>query len=622
MDIPNAALAPIIAAVVECCFALFVLGLSRAPGWGRNRLFAALALTSAAYSACNLLRTLPFPTADDIDLLVKLNFPLGAMHNALWLWYTYGGEEGQWRRMPLWTRWLAVAVVVLPTAAAWSGLATVYGQQQTISVTSLELRYTLAKLTPLGNVMMLFSALRREPGAALQVTGFAFLTLCGLAEGMVAAGVFSGPMLADIGFIGIMIPVLMTTVRRIIEDARRLEGAAARLTDDVAVAIEARDRAQVALVEAERQAALGRLAAGVGHEINNPLTYLRLNLERVQRWAAQQSVPADVADGLTAIDDGAARITRIVRDLRDTIRPPIAESPLVSVDHLVASARRIAAHHLARVDQVEVTTLSDAWVRGDEARLVQVVVNLFGNAAQAIAERDVPGPSRIAVVVESTRDSIAIRVRDTGVGMSPAQLQRITEPFSTTRATRGGTGLGLFLSRQIIEQHHGRLEVESTLHVGTTVTIALPRATPTDEIPASVPRTADVLAPSTRLRVWLVDDDHRVLESLARALDRVADVVTMADGRRVLARLAAGETPDVLVCDLMMPEVDGIEVADAVAAVDRSLLARSVFLTGGATTPRAANFVSRSDVRVLYKPVTGRELVEAVLSVHEVGVPT
>jgi signal transduction histidine kinase/ActR/RegA family two-component response regulator len=637
MTIPAAAVIPIIATVLELCLGLVALGLSAAPGWRRTRIMALLAFTCASFGAVNIVTTLPSVSAETIGLLPRVAMPMGMLHAACWLWYAFAESSGEWSTTPSWVRRVSVVAVAIGVIVPWAGLADVPGELVVVRVPELNLQYSSARLTSVGQAVLatmflllvpsmlrfVRGARRGEPGALSHVIGFAVFSACGATEALAANGVYRGPHLADVGFVAVIVPVAISAIRRVVTDAARLEASTTQLTGEVAIVTQARDRAEIALLEAERQAALGRLAAGVGHEINNPLTYVRLQLEQLQQWASESMVPPQVTDSLLAIDDGAVRISRIVSDLRDSARATTPRRVPVAVDALLTSAQRIAAHHLARAEQVSIARAPRLAVEGDETRLVQVLVNLLSNAAQAIAERESAGASSIRVELEARAGEVMIRVIDTGVGMDAAQLRRVAEPFATTRSARGGMGLGLFLTRQIIEQHGGTLGVTSSPGAGTTVTVALPRARDLEALVVSRPSAPLSMEErhGDRLRVWLVDDDVRVLESMSRALAAIADVETISSGVEVMARLASEPEPDVLVCDLMMPDVDGIDVAAAVEVVSASLRSRTVFLTGGATTPRALAFVGRPDVRTIYKPVTGRELVQVVLSAAEAGVP-
>jgi CheY-like chemotaxis protein len=251
-------------------------------------------------------------------------------------------------------------------------------------------------------------------------------------------------------------------------------------------------------------------------------------------------------------------------------------------------------------------------VAAAESALVQVIGNLLVNAGHAVAER---GSGLGSIVVRTTTipsGEVAIEVRDDGVGLSPDDLRRIGEPCFTTRARAGGLGLGLFVSRGILTAHGGRLETESQLGAGTTVRVVLPSLLTPPVAPAA--RASPPTAPSTRRRLLLVDDDPAVLRSLDRALRRNWEVVSVASGSAALDAVRA--TPfDVVVCDLMMPGMSGMEVADVLRRSHPELFARTLFLTGGAVDEKAARFLERSDIRHELKPVRLDALERALASV-------
>jgi signal transduction histidine kinase/CheY-like chemotaxis protein len=635
---PAAAILPLIAAVLQLGMAVLMLGVSRAPGWGHARVFGLLALTCAGYSTMNLASAASAPPFWLVDWALRVNFVLGALHFALWLRFAYGGAGAEWRAMPRWARVWAVGLPAVTTVVVLSGWHVVPHSIPVLRVPALGLVYHNPEVTAVGDAVMalmiltivpvarvfIHRARAGEPGARPQLVGFAIFFACAIEEAVVAAGLLQAPFLADVGFLAAVVPVAAATVRRVVDDARRLADASARLAGEVRSATAERDAAQSALVEAERHAVLGRLAAGVGHEINNPLTYLRLHLEEVRAWAAAHEAPPAVVESLAAVDDGAERIRRIVRDLRDTVRVAPAPAEPIALDSVLARARAIAGHHLAPVREVRLSVPPGVHVRADEGRLVQAFVNLLSNAAQAVLEHPSPERSVVSIEVTMVGDQAQVAITDSGVGMDGAQLSRLAEPFATTRAARGGTGLGLFVTRQIVDQHGGQLLVRSVPGAGTTVEVRLPLAAPgegrpgggTAEPGAGAPAlTGEPPSAGHRWRVLVVDDDPRVTTSLARVLGHVAQVEVASGGRAALAAIEGGWTPDVIVCDLMMPDLSGMAVAEWLEARDAALRRRTLFLTGGTTSADAAAFAERPDVRVLYKPVTAEELRRAVAEV-------
>ncbi len=218
------------------------------------------------------------------------------------------------------------------------------------------------------------------------------------------------------------------------------------------------------LARADRLASLGQLAAGVAHEINNPLTYLQTNLELLE----EQPMSADARASLEEAIEGTGRIKLIVRDLKDFSRFDDELNPVV-LDSVVRASLRIAGGELKRV-MIRTEFGACPVVQANETRLGQVMVNLLVNAAQA-------GAKEISVTLGTDSGGNAmVAVRDSGQGIPAEILKRVREPFFTTKPAGLGTGLGLSVCDQLVRQLGGVMNIESTLGVGTTVTLVLPPA--------------------------------------------------------------------------------------------------------------------------------------------------
>lgn len=424
---------------------------------------------------------------------------------------------------------------------------------------------------------------------------------------------------------------------------------AARMVVTVLTDLSERKKAedlQARLLHADRLVSIGQLAAGVAHEVNNPAAYVMANTEMSRRYFADLSgrqrdlraVLAEEVDEATlsriaerisldamgeVFDDleemasenreGVDRIRSIVRDLRNFGRldqDEVGEVDLHEVVGIAANMVHPEIRHRARL----VKALEDVpLIVGDRGKLAQVVVNLLVNAAHAIPEGEAEA-NRITVAVRRIDDVIEVAVEDTGAGIPPEDLPRIFEPFFTTKPRDRGTGLGLPLCRDIAALHGGTIEVESTLGKGSRFVVRLP--THTGLRPAgAVPEASPGPARERRLRILLIDDEAAIRSAFRRLLSPPHEVVEAADGRAALARLEADAGFDLILCDLIMPDVDGPAVHEAVAERWPELIERLVVCTGGAFTERSAAFLERVPVRVLEKPVTPVALLELVRSV-------
>ncbi|HET8733017.1 MAG TPA: ATP-binding protein, partial [Anaeromyxobacteraceae bacterium] len=313
---------------------------------------------------------------------------------------------------------------------------------------------------------------------------------------------------------------------------------------------------------AERMASVGTLAAGVAHEVNNPLTYVLSNvgfaLEQLQAtkpaWAALPgcSPLREASQALREALGGADRVRHIMRELKTFSRVDGGRPGPVDLNGVVEACLRMTATATAARARV-VRSLGDVpRVLASEARLGQVVLNLVTNAAQAIPEGQ-PAAHEIAVSTAAAADGrVELTVRDTGAGIPPEVLPRIFDPFFTTKPLGEGTGLGLSICHGIVRGLGGEIRVEPAPGCGTTFRVLLPAA------PAAAAREAPApgpAAPPARRRVLVVDDDPLVARAVARLAKAAGDVEVTVRPGEVAERVAAGERWDVVLCDLMMPEV-------------------------------------------------------------------
>lgn len=367
------------------------------------------------------------------------------------------------------------------------------------------------------------------------------------------------------------------------------------------------------LVEASRLAAIGQLAAGVGHEINNPLTYVSGNIEHAQALLRNRDgLDTQVAELNAVLSDalsGARRVARIVSDLGTYARRPDAVIGVVSVQRAVDEAIKMAKHQLEHRARLSVEQGEPVSVRIDETHLTQVVLNLLINAAQAVC----PGQAadnHITVTIDSLEnDEVTIAIRDTGEGIAADVLPRVFDPFFTTKPVGEGTGLGLPVCRNIAEQYGGTLTVQSTPTVGTTVTLTLP----IDHTEPSVAPKALALAHApSKARILAVDDEPIMRKLLTRSLAANGhDVHAVSSGRQALEALAKA-TYDVILCDVMMPELTGIDVHHALQRQASPAAGRLIFLTGGVFSPDLARELDAVDAPVIAKPWTHAELEQAI----------
>ncbi|HTJ43646.1 MAG TPA: PAS domain S-box protein [Kofleriaceae bacterium] len=355
------------------------------------------------------------------------------------------------------------------------------------------------------------------------------------------------------------------------------------------------------LALADRMSSVGTLAGGVAHEINNPLSYVIGNLTLLDE-ALRAAGNGELGQLATEALDGLDRIRRIVRDLKtfsradDDVRGPLRVPRVIDLAVAVASNE---IRHRARL----VRELDDVPpVIGNEARLGQVLVNLLMNAAQAIPEGDADH-HEIKIVCRASGDRVVIEVHDTGSGIDDSIRARIFEPFFTTKPVGTGTGLGLAASHGIVTAMGGEISALPGAGRGSIFRVSLPAA-PAARAPETIPpQVAPASGVVRRGKILIADDEPIVTRTLARFLSREHDVAIAKNGREALDAVTRSSF-DVILCDLMMPEMTGMDVHAALVERDPSLAERMIFMTGGAFTARARDFLDRVPNPRLEKPFT------------------
>ncbi len=366
--------------------------------------------------------------------------------------------------------------------------------------------------------------------------------------------------------------------------------------------------AQEQLMISDRMASIGMLAAGVAHEINNPLAAVIANLDLAiaeladfQESAALEEVNEMLDDARTAAD----RVKHIVRDLKIFSRHEETKDSAVDVHQMLDSTLRMAWNEIKhRARLVKEYGDSIPPVRGSESRLGQVFLNLIVNAAQAIPEGNT-SKHQIRISTRVDGPKVVIDIADSGTGMSVDTVRHLFTPFFTTKAQGVGTGLGLSISHRIVTDIGGELRIDSELGRGTTVHVILPIVVTADV--EAAPTVVAVNA-TRRARVMVVDDEVIITATIRRLLSRDHEVVTATRAIEGLHRIQSGERFDLILCDLMMPQMTGMELHDRIAEIDGDQASRMVFLTGGAFTPTARQFLDRVPNQRIEKPFDAQHL--------------
>jgi PAS domain S-box-containing protein len=366
-------------------------------------------------------------------------------------------------------------------------------------------------------------------------------------------------------------------------------------------------QAETQLILSDRMASLGTLAAGVAHELNNPLAAVIMNLELVAQDVAklkgERSLPAELEEMLQDAREGAERLRGIVRDLRLFSREDGEERGAVQVESVLDSTLRLAAPQIRQRARLIKCYGGVPEVHGNQGRLGQVFLNLIVNAAQAIPEGR-PNENEIRLTTE--RDAagrILVSVADTGSGIPIDVQRRMFTPFFTTKPADIGTGLGLCICQRIVSVLGGEIWFESLEGRGTVFRVALLPVMPTSLTIPAAPR---------RARVLIVDDEPATTRAVKRLLARHHDVSAVHSVSAALATFAAGQRFDVVLCDVMMPQLTGIDLYLSLTRIDPDQARRVVFLTGSPVTPTTNSILTCLPNPILKKPLDAASLAATI----------
>ena len=395
------------------------------------------------------------------------------------------------------------------------------------------------------------------------------------------------------------------SISSIVDDDGEIVGAVIVFRD-----VSERRKLEQRLAQTERLASIGMMVAGVGHEINNPLSYVIANVafsvEELTKvldelrafgqgsadWPTVQWTIERLDSIALALRDasvGNEKMRTLVDDLRPFSRSDTASTEIFDLPDVIESAIKMTAstiRHHARLRKEYGTT---PFVEGRPGQLTQVLTNLIVNAAQAIGEgRAELNEIRIRTTVDACGRAI-IEVQDSGPGIPADILPRIFDAFFTTKPVGDGTGLGLAICHNVIASWGGEITVESAVGKGSTFRVALPAARASGIHKKVTERPSQ---PPSRLgKVLVVDDERAIGEAIARMLGSEHDVVVETDASRALVRIARGELYDVIFCDLMMPNLSGMDFHQSLLSSSPETARRIVFMTGGAFSERSRAFL-------------------------------
>jgi signal transduction histidine kinase len=496
-----AAFIAILGACMGLAVASFGIALSSAPGWRSYRDFHLLALACGIYGACESVATL------DVSLGWRqacLGVSLVAVGGVVAAWLLIALRNFPSPLMRIFARVIAPFLLVASVLALWPGML-ISDSVRKRSVAWIGITYHDVLPTPLGTAVLVFFGValvalmlqilflgRGTTAEAVTCRLLMVLTIAGFVfDNVVYLGWVDGPYVAVLALGGATLFIGALTVRRFRANAQALEDLTRQLERRVEQRTAELHRSNEALARAEKLAALGTLAAGVAHEINNPAASVISNLGYLTGHLERGELPKDAAQCLEESSSAMDRIQRIVRQLLDAGRAAGSKQALreaVDVSKAVASTLALARASLPPTAKVVVEVPPHLHVRGATQLLEQILTNLIVNAGQAIVAGK--GQGTITVRGAEVEGQVLLEVQDDGCGMDEATRKRIFEPFFTTKPVGKGTGLGLAVTAGLVTSMGGTLNVKSAVDQGTTMSLRLPLAVAGDTPSGGTPALA------------------------------------------------------------------------------------------------------------------------------------
>jgi signal transduction histidine kinase len=371
--------------------------------------------------------------------------------------------------------------------------------------------------------------------------------------------------------------------------------------------------------QTDRLTSLGRMAAGIAHEVNNPLTYIYASLaladtalvgvrRKGSLTGADSSKVDEAVDSLHRALEGVDRIRAIMNGVRLLIQAPDERRGLIDIRDVIESSLAIVDHEAKQKARVAKILDEVPIVSGNAGQLCQLIVNLVANALDSMTIGDA-NEHCLTIRTGSSDGEAVIEVEDTGVGMSEDVRGRIFEPFFTTKPPGVGTGLGLSICHGIARNHGGSIEVESDPGRGSCFRVRLPGAhAPEASKPAAVrpgPR---------RTRLLVVEDDVRVADALGQVLERNYETTVVHAGEAALEFLEkpGNPKPDIILCDMFLGSMTGQDIYERLRRTQAPVADRMIFMTGAAFTDRARRFFDEIPNPCLEKPFQPADFEKAI----------
>jgi len=399
---------------------------------------------------------------------------------------------------------------------------------------------------------------------------------------------------------------------------KELESYSADLEKQVRMRTHELEAAQGQLVQAEKMSAVGLLVSGVAHELNNPLA----GVVGYSQLLLKEDAGEKVRRGLEKINKEAERCKKIVQNLQTFARKHTPQKEYIGINGILESTLELRSYQL-RVDDITVELDLEPDLpktMADFHQLQQVFVNIMVNAHQAMVERGRGG--RLRIRSRAVDGFLRIEIRDSGPGISEENLSKIFDPFFTTKEIGQGTGLGLSICYGIIQEHHGRIQVRNAAEGGAVFTIEIPVTGAADGTPAiDLPAVGERVVVTASVRnILVVDDEATIIDILYQVLRSDGHRVdTALNGKAALKKLEK-EHYDLIISDLKMPGMSGIELYEKIRSFDEPLAQKIIFATGDVVSDETKTFLERSGNFYLQKPFELDAIRSAVMAALDSGV--
>jgi two-component system NtrC family sensor kinase len=365
------------------------------------------------------------------------------------------------------------------------------------------------------------------------------------------------------------------------------------------------------LLQAEKMAALGQTISGVAHELNNPLATI---LSWAERLSQKPTLESSVRRGLQTILGEAERAARIVRNLLTFARKRQTTRAMVDVNQIVRETLALRAYEqrVTNISVIDALAAGLPQVFADPHQLQQVLLNLIINAEQAMLSANGRGILVVRTWYNAEPESVVLEINDDGPGIAEELQPKIFDPFFTTKEVGQGTGLGLTVAYAIVQEHGGRIRLESRPAAGASFYVELPIAGGRLP-PAPVSRTHRTIVDAIiGGSILVVEDEAPLAAAVTDALRDAGYVVERAaDGEEALNRLKE-KTYDLVICDLKMPRLDGKAFYRLLGTTAPEMVRRVVFVTGDVAGTDAESFLEQSGCRWLAKPFRLADLLQTV----------